>query len=259
MIEHLKQNQIVAAVANVVQRIDNVCLLVEHVAKENQQRAFGESIGDFVQAGRQFRLARGTRLGEGREDVRQVRAFTSRREVMTQFLVEREQSHRVLLANAKVTQRSCQTDRIIHLRHAAAGSIVHTPRTIDEKIRLEVRLRLELLDVVSIRLAINPPIYQAKIVAGGILAVLRELDREAMKWRTVQPRQKPLHDKAGLEVQPLNLLDHVRLQVLFRGKRHGSFVLRHVSIRNPQSQIRHGVSRRPPGRDRSGVGLSGRR
>ena len=53
-----------------------------------------------------------------------------------------------------------------------------------------------------------------------VLAVLGELHGEAVVRRIVQPRQKPLDDEPGLQVQPLHLLDHVGPKIGFRRGGH---------------------------------------
>jgi hypothetical protein len=56
----------------------------------------------------------------------------------------------------------------------------------------------------------------------------------------MQPLQKPLHDELGAEIEPLDLADHLGLQVLFSG-RHGGrrdegSENRKMEISNPKSQ-----------------------
>jgi hypothetical protein len=58
-----------------------------------------------------------------------------------------------------------------------------------------------------------------------VLAVLAELDREAVKGRSMKTLQKALYDELRAQVEPRNLADDFRLQVFFNGG-HGSRLLR---------------------------------
>ena len=56
-----------------------------------------------------------------------------------------------------------------------------------------------------------------RIVARRVLAMLAELDGEAVIRAGVQAVQKALHDELRPQVQPRNLPDDLRLQIFFNG------------------------------------------
>ena len=83
------------------------------------------------------------------------------------------------------------------------GAFEYLPKPLDgeearAQVRDEVRLLLVLLDVVAVGFPVDPPVQVAEIVAGGVLAVLGELDGEAFVRAAVQAGNEPLDRLAGL-------------------------------------------------------------
>ncbi len=138
-------------------------------------------------------------------------------------LGERHDAHRVVLMDHQVRQRRRQADRVVELRQLLPIRVGHRLAQIHRQIAGDVRLGLELLDVVLVGLGIHEPIDIVRIVAGRVLAMLAELNRKAMKRAGVQPVQKPLHDELSAQIKPRNLPDDFRLQVFFDGG-HGARV-----------------------------------
>src|SRR5207247_9117733 len=56
-----------------------------------------------------------------------------------------------------------------------------------------------------------------QIVAGHILAMLAELDREAVKWAGVQAGQEAFDDKLGAQIEPGYLANNFRSKIFLRG------------------------------------------
>src|ERR1019366_4607921 len=80
------------------------------------------------------------------------------------------------------------------VRHAAAG--------IDEKVGVEIGFLFVLLDVVAVGLAEDAPVNVANLVAGVILAMLGELDTEALVGTFMHAAQEAGDDVARNEAQP---------------------------------------------------------
>ncbi|MFV2066328.1 MAG: hypothetical protein ACC645_05060 [Pirellulales bacterium] len=53
------------------------------------------------------------------------------------------------------------------------------------------------------------------VVPGGVLAMFTEFDRESVKRAGVETLQIPLDDEPRAEIEPRNLADDFRFQVLF--------------------------------------------
>ena len=87
---------------------------------------------------------------------------------------------------------------------------------------VEVRLLLELLDVVAIAAREHFPVDRGEIVAGNVLPVFRELDAEALERAAVQARQKSFDDGAGFQLERAEARDDGRVEksTVVRGPGH---------------------------------------
>ena len=95
----------------------------------------------------------------------------------------------------QVRQRGRQANRVVELRQLLPIRVRHRLAEIHREVAGDVRLRLELLDVILVGLGIHEPIDIVRIIARRVLAMLAELDRETVKRAGMQPVQKPLHDE----------------------------------------------------------------
>jgi hypothetical protein len=77
----------------------------------------------------------------------------------------------------------------------------------------EVRLHLVLLDEVLVAVEIDPPIDVLGVVAGAILAMARELDREPGEGRLVGPGQVADHEPARLDEPVGDGGEHVGIEI----------------------------------------------
>jgi hypothetical protein len=73
----------------------------------------------------------------------------------------------------------------------------------------EVRLLDVLLDVIAVALAIDPPVEIAEIIAGDVLPVLGELDRESLVRARVASVDRPHLRGAREELEPPDRVDHL--------------------------------------------------
>src|SRR5262249_10901630 len=74
----------------------------------------------------------------------------------------------------------------------------------------------ELFKVVFIGLGIDVPVKVLEIVPGHVLAVLAELDREAMERAGVEAGQEPLDDELGAQIKTGHLADDFGAKVFLR-------------------------------------------
>ncbi len=127
--------------------------------------------------------------------------------------------------NHHVTQCGGQADGVIQLGHAAFGGEIHRGGTIHQQVSIQIRLGLELLDIKAVGLGVHVPIDLPKIIAGRVLAMLAELHRKAVIRRIVQAGEKPFDDEAGLQVQPPDLADDIRAEILLDGERQAALTI----------------------------------
>ena len=69
----------------------------------------------------------------------------------------------------------------------------------------QVRLVFEFLDVEPVAAGVDPPVDVAGIVPEGVLAILRELDGEAVIGTAVNPLPESLDDRLGAQLHRLDL------------------------------------------------------
>ena len=80
---------------------------------------------------------------------------------------------------------------------------LHRLGRVEEDRRREVGLLFVFLDVEPVAAAVDLPVDVLGVVAGHVLAVLGELDREAVVGAGVHARDVALDQEPGLEVEPL--------------------------------------------------------
>ena len=104
-------------------------------------------------------------------------------------------------------------DEVGHRGGGGAGEVVLRPRPravshrlagIDQEPGDEVRLLLVLLQVEPLGAAEDLPVDVLDVVAGRVLAVLGELDGEAVPRTAMAAGQVPLHDLPGFELQAVD-------------------------------------------------------
>ena len=88
-------------------------------------------------------------------------------------------------------------------------------RNVDQQRGPQVRVFLELLDVVAVLLGPDFPVDVPQVVAGGVFAVLQELDRLAEVGAAMHARQKAFDDVPGPHVEPRDPRDRFRMQKSF--------------------------------------------
>ena len=147
----------------------------------------------------------------------QVARPVAGRHVLADLVVERGQADRVALREQEVGQRRRERAGVLRFR-VAAGAVAHRPAVVDQQVAAEVRLVLEFLDEVPVAAGEDPPVDVARIVAPRVLAVLGELDGEAVIGTAVNPFPEPLDDRLGAQLHRLDLhqggrIDHARRRV----------------------------------------------
>src|SRR5439155_17016769 len=99
-----------------------------------------------------------------------------------------------------------------------AFAVEHGVTGVEDDVGDEVGLLLVLLDRVAFASAVALPVDVARVVAGDVLAVLHELDGEALERTLVLADAQPLDDAAGLQAQRGGAVEDFRVQ----RKRHAN-------------------------------------
>ena len=91
------------------------------------------------------------------------------------------------------------------------GGVGHRLARVQQQIEQEVGLLLVLLEVKLVGLGPDLPVHVADVVAGHVLAVLGELDGEAVIRAGVHARHVAFDDQPGLEIQPFEASQRSRI------------------------------------------------
>ena len=156
-------------------------------------------------------LSRGRLTSIALHDGVDVRLLAARRDDLAHVLVEGDAADRVLLAQQQVGQAGGDGAAVVVLVQRPAA-VVHRLADVDDQGAAQVGLFLELLDVEAVGLGPDLPVEVADVVAGGVLAVLHELDRVAEERAAVHAGDEALDDVLGAQVEPRDAGDRLGMQ-----------------------------------------------
>src|SRR6516162_685815 len=122
--------------------------------------------------------------------------MSTRRQVLPQLGVVGGEADGIALMQHQVGQRRGNILRILKLAEVLP-LVPHAAGGVEEEMGPEVGLLLILLDEVPIGLAVGAPIDVADLVTGIVLAVLGELDAEALIGALVNAGEEALNEIAG--------------------------------------------------------------
>ena len=250
---HVQQDHLVLLVTEVMQGLEHLLRVVEQVGDDDDQPATVYPFGYVVEDGCKCGLVAGFRLVKLLKDRPQVPAAAARGNITADRGVERYESDRVLLVDHQVCQRRRQALGVLKLAErpvvapgGGVAGVFHRAGGVDQDCRPQVGLLDVLLDVVPVGLGQHAPVEVADVVAGGILAVLGELDGKALVGALVPAGDKPLDHPAGDQLQAADLGQRVGVQqvhvmrLVGRQRRHG------LGLTNLSRRRRQGA-RRPAG------------
>ena len=144
-------------------------------------------------------------------------------------IVERDEPGRVALPVHEERERRGEHRSVFQLAHRCPASIRHRSAHVEQQVTLQVGLFFVLLDVMPIASRVDLPVERGQIVARHVLAVLRELDAEALVRTSMQPREEPFDDRPRLQLhraQPGNHGGIQEPQIARRRGRHDYIPLR---------------------------------
>ena len=174
--------------------------------------------------------------GEGVEEALPRHAAPGRRLERGHRVVEGQQPHRVVLAMSQPRERRGQPSAVVKLRRFFAPESAPEPHRrahVEHQHEAGVGLALEALDVRAARARVGVPVHEARVVAGHVVAIFRELLAEAEHVGPVQPVQHAVHHRARHEFQVAEPGQDLRRDQARRRARPGACV--HPGSRTPSS------------------------
>ena len=210
----------------------------EQVAEHHHQRPVPEHRGHLHEAPGNVGFSRRLDLREHREHMGDLRPPRAGRQGGVELLVEYHQAAGILLVNHQPAEGGRQRDRVVEFGELLPVGVGHRRAGIDREVAGDVGLGLKLLHIVLVGLGVDQPVDVLRVVARGVLAVLAELDREALVGTGMEPLQEALDDELGAEIEPGDLPHHLGLQVFLDRAGHQQSLLAAVTSRASESPAR---------------------
>ena len=175
----MEKEDFVPFMAEVLQGTHQGGKLIEAVGEDDNHAAALDLAGQIVPQGSQRGFAAGFGVFQGAQQVQQVLGAGLRLDDLANPRVVRDQSDGVALMQHQIRQRGGNVLRVLELAVLSA-LVIHAAGGIDQEVSAEVRLFFVFFDVIAIGFAVGAPIDVADFVTGIVLAMLGELDAEAL-------------------------------------------------------------------------------
>ena len=185
-IEHVEDDDVGAAVPEVLQPVDDPIRLVEQVGDEHHHAALARWPARDASGFATLVFSPSVRRSSVSSTAAGVRGARWPA-ASADAVVEGDQADGVALPVHQVRERRRQVRAVLELRHAARA-VAHRRADVEQEVAPEVGLFLELLDVVAIGARVDLPVDRRQVVARDVLPVLGELDAEALERAAVQAR-----------------------------------------------------------------------
>ena len=205
------------------QAADHRLRLVEQIGDQHDHAALDQRLGELVQRPADVRLARRAAAARARAAARAggraARSPAAATTIRSSNAISPAASRCRFIRYAS---DAASTTPYSSLVIGARAAIAHRPADVEQQVAVEVGLLLELLDVVAVAARVDLPVERRQIVAGQVLAVLGELDAEALERAAVQARQEALDDRPRLQLERAEPRDDRGIekpQVARRGRR----------------------------------------
>src|SRR5271166_383385 len=210
-VEHVEDDDLVPAVAEVLEPGHDPGRIIKEVGEDGHHPPLLEPFRQVVQYRTHVRFLACRSHVEHVEELLEVRWLTGRTQVAADGVVEETQADRVLLLDDHVGQRRNDELSVLELGYVLARGVRHRFAGVQKQVQEQVRVLLVLLEVKLVRLGPDLPIHVADVVPRHILAVLGELDGEAVVGAGMHSRDVALDHKPGLEIEPLEASQRLRI------------------------------------------------
>jgi hypothetical protein len=236
LVEHVKQDHVVAAVPQPQKRVR----IGSGSASRSLNTITSERCLSIAATCTRLRAMSvfpgGLHLRQHRQHLRDLRPFRAGRQAGVELLVEDHQTAGILLVDHQPAERRGEGDRVVEFRQLLAVGVGHRPARVDHEVAGDIGLGLEFLDVVLVGLGVDKPVDVLRIISGGILAMLAELDRKALVGAGMETLKKPADDELGAEIESGDLPHDLGLQIFLDCPHHASLTSRAWGYRAPESR-----------------------
>lgn len=199
-IEDLEGAEFVTAGGQAGKGTDECRGIDKEIGDQNDETPFADEIGGTFEGRDQVGGATGGRGLDGVVDVAEMAGAMTCREEFTDLVIEGNETDGIALLMEEVGEGGGEGGGVAGLV-VVEGAVLHGTGTIEEQVATEVGFVLELLDVMAVGPGEDPPVEMARIIAGGVLAILGELDGEAVVRAAMEAGPESLDDGAGAEFE----------------------------------------------------------
>ncbi len=199
-IEELDGGEVVAEGGKVRERAFEFRDGGEEVGEENDKAAFAEELGGAFEGGGKGRGAAGDGGLDGVEQQVELAGAVACGDEVADDVVEGDKADGVALFLEEEGEGGCEGGGVGGLG-VADGAEVHGAAAVEDEMAAEVGFVLELLDVGAVGAGEDTPVDVAWIVAVGVLAVLGELDGEAVIGGAMDAGPEALDDGACAQLE----------------------------------------------------------
>ena len=152
-----------------------------------------------MQRGEQRGVAEGLDAGHLIEDEAEMRRAALRGDFDGLFR-EGEHAHGIALLRGDVGKRAGEFAGVVEAC-GSGGAEVHAAAGVDEQAETQVRVGLKFLDVKAVAAPPGAPVEAPCVIAGDVLAVLREFERGTANGAAVLAGDVAEHGLAGVQGQ----------------------------------------------------------
>ena len=180
LVEQVKDDEIVAPGTENAERAAEIVRVAIEVRDGGDDAAFREPAGGVRERLSPVGTPFGLQLVEAMVERLEIPLAGPRRNVGPRVFVEDEEPYRIVLARCNETQCRSEIAGIPEFRRCAnAAERVHGRAAVEEHEESGIGLALEQLQQRPVGAGIGVPVDEARVVAGNVVAIFRELLAEA--------------------------------------------------------------------------------
>ena len=212
-VEHLHHDHLIPLVPEMFQRSHHTLGIVKKIAQDDNQSPALNPLCHGVQRLRRPRRVAGFENFQLLQNLLEIRLCrTGGKRHPDLFVVDR-QPDRIPLFHHQVRQCGGDVGGVFDFPDLTVRGIIHGLAAVEDEVRLQVRLFLELLDIVPVGLSVCLPVDMLDFVPRHVLAMFRELDAKAVVRTLMQTGDKAFNDKAGTEFHVGELCNNAGLKI----------------------------------------------
>ena len=181
------------------QPVDHTLRFIEQIGNEDYQTALSDAIRKQVERLRHVGTLAESQRVESHEDRPQVARSCTCRQHRRNRIVEGGQCYSIALPVHQIRKARREHRTVVQLGDTVR-CVPHRRADVEQQMAIEVRLLLELLDVIPVAPGVDLPVDRREIVAGQVLPIFRELDAEALERAAMKTRQEPFDHRACLQL-----------------------------------------------------------